>query len=234
VPGSSVDYQGKQQSVQQLWRTQIVARRGGGIWVAGSEGYPTANKPFVWKVGTTRQITVGTTLGSDSITALAADPSGRLWVFWIDRNNGRPAILARRSSLKNPAKFGGPVYAGAPAKANSCYSLAGNAQAGKLDVVALCGNASGMGHWHTQINPGLDVAAAPSKVNGKKGSSVRFTVTDPDPVKGAKVKGGGDSAVTNANGRATLHLGPTKKKSVDVTVTRAGYTSTVRVMTVRH
>jgi hypothetical protein len=234
VPGSSVDYNGAQQSVQQLWRTQIAARPGGGVWIAGSEGYPVASKPFVFKVGSTKQITLGTTLGNDSITALAPDPAGRLWAVWIDRHAGSPVIVARRSSVKNPAKFAMFVFAGTPPKTDSCYSLEASAQAGKLDVVALCGNTAGIGHWHTQINPGLDVGASPSNVNGRKGSLVKFTVTDPDPVKGAKVSSGGHSAITDAGGHATLRLGPTKKKkTLSAVVTKAGYTSTVRLLLVK-
>jgi hypothetical protein len=234
VPGSSVDFQGAQQSVQQLSRTQIVARPGGGVWIAGAEGYPTATKPFVFKVGTTKQITVGTTLGNDALTAIAADSAGRLWAFWIDRRSGAPQLIARRSSAKNPAKFGPFVLVGAPPKLDSCYSLEGNAQAGRLDIVALCGNVAGIGQWHTQVNPGLSVGASPSKVNGKKGSTVKLTVTDPDAVKGAKASGAGVSAITDSGGHATLHIKATKKKSVTITVSRAGYTTTKRILTVKH
>jgi hypothetical protein len=202
--------------------------------VAGSSGYPTATKPFVWKVGTTKQIPLGATKGSDAITALAADPDGRLWGFWIDRNSGSPKFFARRSSATNPARFGPSVAVGAPPKMDSCYSLEGDAQAGRLDIVGLCGNVSGTWHWHTQVNPGLAIAASPSKVNGKKGSSVKVTITDPDPVKGAKVTAGGHSAATDKNGHATLVIGPTGKKSVTITVSRAGYTTAKRKLTVKH
>jgi hypothetical protein len=168
------------------------------------------------------------------LPGLAADPDGRLWVFWIDRNGGSPKFFARRSSAKNPAKFGPFVAAGAPPKMDSCYSLEGDAQAGRLDIVGLCGNVSGIGHWHTQVNPGLAIGGSPSKVNGKKGSSVTFTITDPDAVKGAKVSGGGDSATTDKNGHATLDIGPTRKKSVTVTVSRTGYTTATRTLKVKH
>jgi hypothetical protein len=220
--------------VASLSRTQIVARPGGGVWVAGSSGYPTATKPYVWKVGTAKEIAIGVTKGSDATTALAADPSGRLWAFWVDRNSGSPKFFARRSSATNPAKFGPFVAAGAPPKMDSCYSLEGDAQAGRLDIVGLCGNVSGTGHWHTQVNPGLALAASPSSVNGKKGGSVKLTITDPDPVKGAKVSGGGDSATTDGKGHATLSIGPTKKKKVTITVTHAGYTTATRTLKVTH
>jgi hypothetical protein len=234
VPGSSVDFQGKQQSVQQLWRTPIVARPGGGIWVAGSSGYPTANKPFVWKVGTAKQIPIAITKGGDAITVLSADAAGHLWAVWTERVSGAPKVFARRSSAKNPAKFGPFVELGGPPKVDSVYSLAANAQAGRLDVVGLFGNTAGIGHWHSQVLAGLAIGASPTKVNGKNGSAVKFTITDPDPVKGAKVSGGGDSGTTDTNGHATLNIGATKKKTVTITVTHAGYTTATRRLTVRH
>jgi hypothetical protein len=234
VPGSSTLYNGVQQSIASGSRTQIVARPGGGVWVAGSSGYPTATKPYVWKVGTPKEIPVGVTKGSDAVTGLAADPSGRLWAFWVDRNGGAAKFFARRSSAKNPAKFGPFVAAGAPSKMDSCYSLEGNAQAGTLDIVALCGNVSGTGHWHTQVDPGLAIQTSPSKVNGKSGGALKVTVTDPDPVKGAKVSGGGHSATTDAKGHATLSIAATNKKKVTITVTHAGYTTATRTVKVTH
>jgi hypothetical protein len=234
VPGSSVDFQGKQQSVQQLLRTQIVARPGGGVWIAGSSGYPTANKPYVWKVGTPKQIPIALTKGGDSITVLSADSAGHLWAVWTERVSGTAKVFARRSSAKNPAKFGPFVTLGGPPKMDSIYSLAANAQAGRLDVVGLFGNTAGIGHWHSQVLAGLAIGASPSKVNGKKGSKVKFTITDPDPVNGVKVSGGGDSGTTDANGHTTLTIGPTKKKSVTITVTRAGYTTATKKLKVTH
>ena len=50
-----------------------------------------------------------------------------------------------------------------------------------------------------------------------------FTVSDPDPVKGATVKASGKSATTDATGRAAITLGPTTRSSIAVTVTKSGY-----------
>jgi hypothetical protein len=234
VPGSSTEFNGAQQATQQLWRTQIVARPGGGIWVGGSSGYPTADKPYVWKVGTTKPIAIATTKGADAITAITADAEGHLWAVWAERISGGPKLFARRSSATNPAKFGPFVELGGPAKLDSIYSLSANAQSGRLDVVGLFGNVAGIGHWHSQALAGLAIGASPSKVNGNKGSSVKFTITDPDAVKGVKVSGGGDSATTDASGHATLSLGPTKKKSITIKASKAGYKTATRKLKVKH
>ena len=52
---------------------------------------------------------------------------------------------------------------------------------------------------------------APGRCAGASRPSVRFTVLDAgDPVKGAKVKVGGDSGTTDSKGRVTLTLSPTR------------------------
>jgi hypothetical protein len=234
VPGSSVLSGGIQQSVQPLMRTQITARVGGGVWVAGSSGYPTATRPFVWKIGTSSPIPIAKTKGGDAATAIAADPDGRLWAFWVDRTGGSPKVFARRSSAKNPAKFGPAVALGSPKGMESAYRLEGNASSGALDVVVEFGNVQGIGHWHTQALAGLALSASPSKIKGGKSTAVKFTVSDPDPVKGATVSAGGKSAKTDAKGHATIDLGPTKKKSIAASATKKGYTKGTLKLKVKH
>src|SRR5262249_55996750 len=113
------------------------------------------------------------------------------------------------------------------------FGLEGNAPSGPLDVVALMGDVTGkQAQWHTQILPGLDLSASPSKVNGAKKTSVQFTVSDPDPVKGAKVSAGGKSATTDSKGHATIDLGPTSAKSISASATKAGYTGATRKLKV--
>lgn len=60
---------------------------------------------------------------------------------------------------------------------DSIYSISANAQSGRLDVVGLFGNVGGIGHWHSQLLAGLNIAASPSKVNGQNGGNVKFTIT---------------------------------------------------------
>ena len=79
--------------------------------------------------------------------------------------------------------------------------------------------------WHTQLLPGLAIKAKPAKINGGKSTAVKFTVSDPDPVKGAKVSAAGRSETTNSSGHATIDLGPTKKRKLTASAKKAGYKS---------
>ena len=100
------------------------------------------------------------------------------------------------------------------------YELDGEGSAGPLDLVAN----DGQGLWHQQVWPRLQVAAK------RAGKAIVFTVTDAgDPVAAAKVKVGGKTLTTAANGQATLAnaLGGKVKASAS----KAGYaaaTTTVR------
>ena len=222
MPGSTTEYNGRQESSQQLQRTPIVARAGGGVYVAYPGGYPTTTQVRLWRIADSKSAVVATSK-HDHIASLAADANGRLWVFWVERGT-TPQVFARRSN-KTATKFGPAVKLSPPEGQQSAFKIDGNAQSGALDLVVLFGTASSQAQWHTQVLPGLELDASPSKINGGKSTSVTFTVTDPDPVKGAKVSAGGKAATTNAKGHATIELGPTKAKSIVAKVTRAGYTA---------
>jgi hypothetical protein len=212
-----------------LQRTPIVARAGGGVYVAYPGGYPTTNRVLLWRIADSKSAVLGISK-SDHIVGLAADPAGRLWVFWVERSTMK--VFARRSN-KSATKFGPAVKVSVPKGQQSAFKIDGNAQAGALDVVALLGDASGkQAQWHTQFLPGL-VLSAPLKINGAKSTSVTFKVADPDPVKGAKVSAGGKSATTNAAGKATITLGPTKAKKITATAKKAGYSSATKTIKVK-
>ena len=221
MPGSTTPFNGTASSSQQLSRTPIAARAGGGVYVAYSGGYPTTTKVLLWRVGAPSAVTVDTGK-ADHIAGLAPDREGRLWVFWILRGS-HPTVFARRSNTAATA-FGPTVTAGAPGGQQSAFKISGNAQRSTLDLVGLFGDASTQAQWHTQVLPGLAVKASPSTVRSRKSTKVTFTVSDPDPVKGATVRAAGTSVTTNAKGHASITLGPTSKSSIAVTVTKAGYT----------
>jgi hypothetical protein len=166
------------------------------------------------------------------IVSLAAAPDGRIWVFWVERSS--PSQVFARRSNKEVTKFGPAVKAGHPAGQTTAYKIDGNAQAGALDIVGLFGGLTGnQAQWHTQVLPGLALAA-PAKINGGKKTAVKFTVTDPDPVKGAKVSGGGKTATTDSKGHATIDLGPTSAKSITAKATKSGYSSGTKKIKVTH
>jgi hypothetical protein len=223
MPGSTTPYDGHPESSQQLQRTPIVARVGGGVYVAYPGGYPTTRQVRLWRIADAKSAVLATS-NHDHVASLAAAPDGRLWVFWVERSSS-PQIFARRSN-KSATKFGPAVKLSPPKGWQSAFKIDGNAQASRLDVVVLFGNSAGkQAQWHTQILAGLGLSASPSKIKRGKKTAVKFTVTDPDPVKGAKVTAGGKSATTDKNGHATIDLAPTKAKSIKATATKAGYAS---------
>ncbi|MEA2493742.1 MAG: hypothetical protein QOJ29_1653 [Thermoleophilaceae bacterium] len=213
MPGSTTLYNGAPESSQMLQRTPIVARAGGGVYVAYPSGYPTTNQVRLWRIADSKSDVVATS-DRGHIASLAAAPDGRLWVFWSEQSSP-PQIFARRSN-KSATKFGPAIKLIAPPGQQSAYKIDGNAQNGPLDLVVLFGTVSTQAQWHTQVLPALALKAKSSA--GK----VTFTVSDPDPVKGAKVSAKGKSAMTNATGHVTLTLPPGK---VTPKATKSGYSS---------
>ena len=88
--------------------------------------------------------------------------------------------------------------------------------AGSADVLAVFGVGTGTdtATYVRRVLPGLSLAAK------RAGNSVTFTVTDAgDPVSGAKVKAGGKSGTTSANGKVKLAL----KSKTASRATKSGY-----------
>jgi hypothetical protein len=200
-------------NVGMLSRTPLVARAGGGFYVAYPTGYPTQNSVRVWRVGATKTTLLDKT-ANNSLAAISADSSGRLWVAWKDGTR----VLASRSN-KTATTWGAIVDAGQPKKAGSLYTIDASATPG--GGVDLFGN-YGIGvnsttsTFYARINPGLTLTAK------KSGSGYSFTVSDAgSPVKGAKVKGGSKSDTTDSKGRASLSV----KRKTTVTASASGYTS---------
>ena len=223
MPASTTLFNGNQQFNQMLQRVPIVARAGGGVYVAYPTGYPTRKQVRLWRIADSKSAVVASTK-QESIASITADAEGRLWVLWAERGDP-PLVFARRSN-KAATEFGPAVKIKAPKGQQSAFKIDGNGQAsGALDIVALLGSSAGKhAQWHTQILPGLDLSASPSKINGDKSTKVEFAVSDPEPVKGAKVKAGGKTATTDSKGHATITLGPSKAKSISATATKSGYT----------
>jgi hypothetical protein len=195
-----------------LARTPLVARPGGGFYVAYPTGYPTYNAIRVWRIGATRTTLLDRTAG-DSLSAISADSSGRLWVAWKDGTR----VLASRSN-RAATKWGAVVDAGRPKNAGSLYMLDASATPG--GGADLFGN-YGIGTnpststFYTRIDPGLTLTAS------KSGSGYAFTVTDAgSPVKGAKVRGAGKRGTTDAKGRVSLKV----SRKTKVTASASGYT----------
>jgi hypothetical protein len=215
--------------VGMLGRTPLVARRGGGFYVA----YPTPNDVRVWRVGAGNAPRVGSVTGSGSgAVAIADADQGRIWVVWT-RGFGDPDVLARRSN-KKATRFGATVNASHPKDAAQAYKLDASASGGALDVLGNfnIGTTTDAVTSYRRILPGLTLKARPKKVRRGKETDVRFTVLDAgDPVRGATVKAAGRSGTTGGNGRVTLTI--RSRRQVTAKASRDGYVGARRTLKVR-
>lgn len=211
--------------VGMLGRTPLVARQGGGLYVAYPTGYPSANNVRLWRVGAAGAPLLARVGGSGTpAVAVAAAGDGRLWVVWT-KGFGDPDVLARRSN-KGATRFGAVVNAGHPKDARQAYKVDASAAGGALDVLGnfnIDTTPTAVTSYR-RVLPGLTLAARPAKLRRGKTTDVRFTVRDAGAaVKGAKVKAGGESGTTNGKGRVTLTI--TSGKALTARVKRSGYTA---------
>jgi hypothetical protein len=214
-------------NVGMLARTPLVARAGGGFYVA----YPTPSSVRVWRVGAGSAPVVAGIDNSPAV-AIAAAGDGRIWVLWT-KGFGDPDVLARRSN-KAATRFGAIVNAGHPKDAAQAYRLDASAAANALDVLASfnIGNTTKAVTSYRRLLPGLTLEASPSRLRKGEATEVRFTVTDAgDPVRGARVKAVGRSGTTDSKGRVTLTL--TSSRAVEARATHTGYTAATKRLGVR-
>jgi hypothetical protein len=209
--------------VGMIGRTPIVARSGGGFFVAFATGYPALNRVRLWRVGGGSSVVARTNRTGNTTATLAADGNGR-WVAWTNTVGSSPHVFARRSN-RAASVFGAVVDAGRPRGAASIYRLDASATGTALDVFGntSIGVSSTTATWYSRIRPGLTLLAAPTKLHPGKTSEVTFTVLDAgDRVAGARVTAGGKVGTTNAKGKVTLAI-VGRNRSVAATVTAKGY-----------
>jgi hypothetical protein len=211
-------------------RTPIAARAGGGLYVAYSNGYPSHTQLLLWRVGASASTLLEQSSAEVNSVGVAADPSGRLWVFWstTPSDTDTPIVFARRSNPSVTA-WGATVTVKPPAGASTSWNLVGDGQAGRLDLLGSfsLGTSSTAATWATQVLPGLTLSASPTQLHtgGKHTSAVTFTVTDAgQPVTGAFVHAGNAHGSTNLKGKVVLKLGPFRHRtSVVASVRDNGY-----------
>lgn len=192
-------------------RTPISGRIGApGVYLgylAGTNQFTST--PAIIRTGTTSALKFPRASGAQYL-GIAPAPGGRMWMFWSRQNK----ITATRSN-PDVTVFGAPVNVKRPSGGSAVYGLAGEGSTGPLDLLALTETPGGIHNWHQRILPGLTLAYKSGK--GK----IKFKVTDAGtPVKGAKVKAGGKTKKTAANGRVTIKLKKGKYKSK---ATKTGY-----------
>jgi hypothetical protein len=203
-------------SVAPMDGLSMVARTGGGVYLAYCVGYPTCDHIGLWKVGSDKVLAVPSTKYVSSI-GLSPGPSGRIWVAWSDNI---PRVRAVRTNVAGTG-FGVVKTLGMPASQDGVYDVSIDGTDGRGDVVINTGN----GFWHTQVAPGLSLKASPAKFKHGKKQKVTFTVTDAgDAITGATVKVGNASCTTATAGTCAITLPKTTKKgSLVAKATLSGY-----------
>jgi hypothetical protein len=191
-----------------------VARPGGGVVVAYKTGYPTANAISVWQVGGTVK-----KVKAKDVRQIALDTgaTGRLWLAWVD---GSDQVRATRSALTGLA-FGAVQSLGKPGSSADLWRIAVDAS---LDQGTVLVNDVVAGRVSLRmVKPGLSLAASGRLRVGRQGT-VKVKVTDAGvAMKGVKVKGGGDSCTTKANGTCSLAVTPKKAGKLAFVATEGGY-----------
>lgn len=201
---------GKLRSCPAAARTPLVARRGGGFFVATND--PAETKVLVWRVGAGKTVTVTEGGGNKQSVALAAAPDGRLWVGWEQDET----IYVRRSNRAGTV-WGAAVSVKAP-KGQFVYQLdLSSAPDGGVDALVRSGTVdNAISVYETRLRPGLTLRA-------KGGKVASFRVTDAgDPVPGARVRVAGHTLKTDKQGRASANLPQGSFKAV---ASKGGYVS---------
>ena len=216
-----------------LGRTPLVARDGGGFYVAYPTGYPAQTRVRLWRIGSSNAPRIARVAGSGSpAVAIAAAGDGRLWVLWT-KGFGDPDVLATRSNT-NATRFGAVVNAGHPKRAKQAYKLDASAAGGALDVLGNfnIGTTSTAETSYRRILPGLTLRARPGRLRRGEPTDVRFTVLDAgEPVKGARVAAAGRAGSTDRNGRVVLSI--KTRRAVTARATHSGYTGAKKRLGVR-
>jgi hypothetical protein len=126
-----------------------------GVYVAYEHGVPVATALDVDRLGARTPTAVATFKGTEQLagSALAAAPSGRLWVAWYD-GRGTPPDLFVRLSNATATSWAAAQKVPLPPGTTTVWKVYLNAQATKLDVLALVtqnGNDKDAAYWHTQV-----------------------------------------------------------------------------------
>jgi hypothetical protein len=206
----------------------MVARAGGGVFIAGSTGYPGLPRVNVWRIDPSGQIPAGSFVVGEGrfphyTPALAAAPDGRIWVAWHEPTSAQGTIAARRSN-RTGTVWGEPVRVRAPGNwMLGAVNIA--AQADRLDVLGLTHTGQPLNSvQHTQLLPGLTLRHVGTARRPNGSVALTFRVTDAgDPLAGARVTVGNVSDLTGGNGVATVVLAAPRPGVLRATASKALY-----------
>ncbi len=132
-------------------RTPVAARVGGKVFVAYATGRGSGRAIVLWLVGSGTTRTIARVSGP-AVASVSADPSGRLWVAWTTRVNGRDVVRARQSDA-SARTFGDVVDGGRPGPGAHAGALDISPVGNDLDVVAgyTPSNSSRMASYYSRI-----------------------------------------------------------------------------------
>lgn len=195
--------------------TAAIVRNDGSTWLAYKVGYPTVTGVGLWKAGSPAETIVPGSAKARSV-ALAVAPNGRMWVAWITDSWAIKAVRTSATGLK----FGAVRTIARPGSVATPQSIF---LEGSRSAAALVIN-SGSALWHTQVQPGLSVTAAPTKWRHGQAKRVVFTVKDAGAsIAGAKVKAKGRSCTTSRAGTCAIRFPGLPRGSFTASVSKTSY-----------
>jgi hypothetical protein len=152
LPGSRVNGD----VVQASQRIGITGRGSGraGVYAVYGSPEPSATAVDLVEVGTSTPTVLASipsdeALGGDTVTA---GPSGQLWAAWF-YGEGTPLGLFVRMSNDSASSFGKTTKVPLPSGTTELLKVYINAQASKLDVLALLTVNGNTAYWSTQVLP---------------------------------------------------------------------------------
>jgi hypothetical protein len=120
-----------------------------GVYLSYLTGYPTGQKVRLIKLGAKTPTTIATLNGVSGST-LAADPFGRLWVAWYTSSSPSPTIWLRRAT-SGASGFGPAIKLSLPRGTSTLWKIYLNAQAKRVDVLALASVGTRTAYFATQV-----------------------------------------------------------------------------------
>ena len=210
MPGSSSIWEGTEYSSMignQIQVTSRPASEGGGVYVTYLGGYPSYQRVLLWEVGASTSRTIAS-VGAQSGNVLrsstvAADPTGRIWVVWLQDDKIKAAL-----SDANVVNFAPAITIADPGdpSVSSSYNIFSDAQSDRVDVLVNYATGNGTAFWHTQIKEVPEWTAGSDTISGTASKDVLYGGGGADTLKAA----GGNDAVYGGDGNDNLDGGAGK------------------------
>jgi len=139
---------------QRITGTGLGGSRPGVYVTYRTGGHAVADHLELYRLGARAPVSLANFTLTDAIggSTLAADPSGRLWVAWFRVIDNRPVLFVRRAKSQ-ASDFGRVEQVALPKGTANITKVYLNAQARKLDVVALLTLHGKTAYWTTQVLP---------------------------------------------------------------------------------